>query len=174
MPSSADPARKPGVNASARPRPGGSRGRSAQGAGAPASLRTLVKRYDPSAFDARRDTTRIRLDVSGSGGWDAVIRDGKATLQRPSSARPDAVLSADAEVWSRMAQDMGKAMAAYRSGRLSVRRNMHAGVGFLAATSGRDEPGRLRFRSIFTRTHRLSVVEAGTGPAVIAVHGLGE
>ena len=31
----------------------------------------------------------------------------------------------------------------------------------------------MRFRSISTRTYRLSILEAGTGPAVLALHGLG-
>ena len=64
-------------------------------------------------------------------------------------------------------------MAAYQSGRLSVRRNLHVGVGFLAATSGATFPGRLRFRTIATRGSRLSIMEAGTGPPALAVHGLG-
>jgi pimeloyl-ACP methyl ester carboxylesterase len=64
-------------------------------------------------------------------------------------------------------------MNAYRSGRLSVRRNLHVGVGFLAATSGATEPGRLRFRSVATSGARLSIVEAGTGPPALALHGLG-
>ncbi len=54
-----------------------------------------------------------------------------------------------------------------------MRRNLHLGVGFLAATSGLTDPGRLRFRMVVTRRARLSVIEAGSGPAVIAVHGLG-
>ena len=76
-------------------------------------------------------------------------------------------------MWEGIAADVRTAMDAYRSGRLSVRRNMHAGVGFLAATSGDQSEGRMRFRSIATRTYRLSVLEAGTGPAVLALHGLG-
>jgi pimeloyl-ACP methyl ester carboxylesterase len=64
-------------------------------------------------------------------------------------------------------------MDAYRSGRLGVRGNLHVGVGFLAATSGRRGPGRLRFWTLPTRRARLSILEAGTGPAVVALHGLG-
>ena len=52
----------------------------------------------------------------------------------------DAVLSADAETWQQIAADVRSGMDAYRSGRLSVRRNLHVGVGFLAATSGATEP----------------------------------
>jgi pimeloyl-ACP methyl ester carboxylesterase len=62
---------------------------------------------------------------------------------------------------------------AYRSGRLAVRRNLHLGVGFLAATSGRSGAGRLRFRTVATRRARLSTLEAGSGPPLLALHGLG-
>jgi pimeloyl-ACP methyl ester carboxylesterase len=64
-------------------------------------------------------------------------------------------------------------MEALRAGRLHVRRNLHAGVGFLAATSGDASPGRLRFAEVRTRSGHLSVLEAGTGDPVVAIHGLG-
>jgi pimeloyl-ACP methyl ester carboxylesterase len=64
-------------------------------------------------------------------------------------------------------------MDAFRRGRLTVRRNLHLGVGFLAATSGMTEPGRLRFESVRTRKGTLSMLEAGTGDPVFCIHGLG-
>jgi pimeloyl-ACP methyl ester carboxylesterase len=72
-----------------------------------------------------------------------------------------------------IADDARGGMRAFRSGRLAVRRNLHVGVGFLAATSGVSEPGRLRFRTVVTRHARLSTLEAGIGPPVLAIHGLG-
>ena len=63
-------------------------------------------------------------------------------------------------------------MAAYRTGRLSIRHDLHLGVGFLAATA---PPGRggLRFRQIETKRGSLSVTEAGQGDPVVLLHGLG-
>jgi pimeloyl-ACP methyl ester carboxylesterase len=46
-------------------------------------------------------------------------------------------------------------------------------VGFLAATSGVSDPGRLRFGTVPTSRARLSMLEAGDGTPVIAIHGLG-
>ena len=132
----------------------------------------LVARFDPEVFDARQRRTRIRVAVAGEQSFDVVVADGGAAIE-DEDGQPDAVLSADAATWRRIAADMRAGMAAYRSGRLSVRRNMHAGVGFLAATSGDTRPGRLRFRSVPTRGVRLSIVEAGTGSPVLALHGLG-
>jgi pimeloyl-ACP methyl ester carboxylesterase len=139
---------------------------------APDALRALVDRYDPDAFDATRRVSRVRLCVSEGEDWDVLIANGNATIASP-GGRPDAVLATDAGTWRKIARDIRSAMDAYRSGRLQVRRNMHVGVGFLAATSSDAEPGRLRFRSIATNGPRLSILEAGTGPPILALHGLG-
>jgi len=138
----------------------------------PDSIRTLVGRYDPDVFDARQRRTRIRLAVSDDDAWDAVLANGSATIAS-AGAGPDAVLTADAGTWRQLATDPRSGMDAYQSGRLSVRRNLHVGVGFLAATNGDTEPGRLRFRTVVTPRARLSILEAGTGPPVLALHGLG-
>jgi pimeloyl-ACP methyl ester carboxylesterase len=139
---------------------------------APSFIQTLVGRFDASIFDARRRRTRIRLAVSDEHAWDAVVTDGVATIAAV-DGRPDAVLTADADTWREIGVDLRGGMDAYRSGRLSVRRNLHVGVGFLAATSGATEPGRLRFRTVATPSARLSIMEAGIGPPVVALHGLG-
>jgi pimeloyl-ACP methyl ester carboxylesterase len=139
---------------------------------APSSIQTLVGRFDASVFDARKIRTRIRLGVGEENAWDAIVTDGAATVAE-ADGRPDAELTADAETWRQIALDLSEGMGAFRSGRLSVRRNLHVGVGFLAATSGATEPGRLRFRTIATRVGRLSIMEAGTGPPILALHGLG-
>ena len=64
-------------------------------------------------------------------------------------------------------------MTAFRRGRLHVRKNLHLGVGFLAGASGPYDGRGLRFRSIQTRTGRISCAEAGAGDPVICIHGLG-
>ena len=141
-------------------------------AAAPNFIDTLAGRFDPSVFDARRPRTRIRLVVAGDGAWDAVVTNGAVSIAAPDGAA-DAVLTADAGTWQKIAADLRGGMDAYRASRLSVRRNLHVGVGFLAATNGATEPGRLRFHTVATRRWRLSVVEAGLGPPVLALHGLG-
>jgi pimeloyl-ACP methyl ester carboxylesterase len=145
-------------------------------AAAPGFIATLVGRFDPAVFDARGRRTRIRLAVRGEGreehAWDAVVAGGGAAIEA-ADGRADALLTADTGAWQQIAANARDGMGAYWSGRLSVRRNLHAGIGFLAATSGATEPGRLRFRTIATSGARLSIVEAGTGPAVLAIHGLG-
>jgi pimeloyl-ACP methyl ester carboxylesterase len=131
---------------------------------APDPLRTLVDRYDSAVFDAR---ARVRLAV-GEDEWDAVLEAGGARLEAP-DGRPAALLSANAETWERVAADVRGGLEAFRRRQLSVRRNLHVGVGFLAATSGLDGPGRLEFR----RTGPFSYLQAGVGEPVVMLHGLG-
>ena len=87
---------------------------------------------------------------------------------------PDAVLQADAATWRRVATDLREGMRAFGARRLRIRRNLHLGVGFLAATSGSTGPGRLRFRRLRTDTvGSISAVCAGEGDTVLCLHGLG-
>lgn len=140
---------------------------------APTSIQTLVDRFDPSVFDTtRKRRIRIRLEQAGEEAWDVVLTDGAAAIVRAGDGA-DAVLAADPATWAQVAADYRDGMNAYQTGRLSVRRNLHVGVGFLAATSGSRDPGRLRFHTVATPRARLSLMEAGTGPPVVAVHGLG-
>jgi pimeloyl-ACP methyl ester carboxylesterase len=134
----------------------------------PDSLRTLVGRYDPAVFDAR---ARIRLEV-GEAAWDAVLEAGTARLDEPQE-RPAALLSADAQTWEEVAGDVRGGLEAFRRRRLNVRHNLHVGVGFLAATSGLEGPGRLEFRRARTRVGTLSYLQAGVGDPVVMLHGLG-
>ena len=139
----------------------------------PRSIQALVGRFDPSVFDAPgKRTTRIRLVVADRDARDVVVADGSATVATAEGA-PDAVLRADPETWRRLADDYRGGMNAFQLGRLSIRRNLHVGVGFLAATSGSTEPGRLRFYTVPTTRARISIMEAGAGPSVVALHGLG-
>lgn len=136
------------------------------------ALETLVARYDPGVFTPVRSPARVRLKVTGGEARDAVLADRTATLA-PAAGTAGATLTADEETWASIADDLRGGMAAFRTGRLSVRHDLHLGVGFLAATSGAAQPGRLRFRQVETRRNTISIMEAGQGPPVLAIHGLG-
>ncbi|MBI5106567.1 MAG: alpha/beta fold hydrolase, partial [Solirubrobacterales bacterium] len=140
----------------------------------PAVLQELVDRYDPDVFDVGRRTARLRLAGAG-GAWDAVLHDGTARLEPADRGREaDGELRADRATWEKLARDLRGGMAAFRAGRLQVRRDLHLGVGFLAATSGAGtEGGGLRFRRVDTAVGDLSTMEAGTGDPVLLLHGLG-
>jgi pimeloyl-ACP methyl ester carboxylesterase len=137
-----------------------------------AVLTELIARYDATVADPGPPRVRIRLAVTDGEDQDAVL-DGGARLEPAAEGDPDALLTADAATWREIAANVRGGMTAYRQGRLKVRRNLHLGVGFLAATSGEDTPGRLRFEQIRTRSGHISILRAGTGDPVIAIHGLG-
>jgi pimeloyl-ACP methyl ester carboxylesterase len=141
---------------------------------APASLRALAGRYDREVFDTGDRRARVRLEGAGEAAWDVVLAGGVATLERADAAvRPDALLRADEATWARIAKDPRSGMAAFRAGRLAVRHDLHLGVGFLAATAGAREDGALRFRQVETADGAISTMQAGDGPPVLLVHGLG-
>jgi pimeloyl-ACP methyl ester carboxylesterase len=139
----------------------------------PKTLRTLVERFDAGAFDAPNGRARIRLEVSGDRSWDTLVEGTSARLAPAAGSGADAVLTADRATWSRIAADLRSGMEAFRSGRLAIRRNLHLGLGLLAATTGSTDPGRLRFERVRTSAGAMSTLQAGTGEPVLMLHGLG-
>ena len=142
-------------------------------ASALSALEKLAARYDRSTFEPQGGRARLRLSVTDSEEMrDVVLEVGTARLGAARGS-PEATLAADSRTWQAIAEDLGRGMDAFREGRLTVRKNLHLGVGFLAATSGRSDPDRLRFEIVRTRSARLSTLQAGSGPPLIAIHGLG-
>jgi pimeloyl-ACP methyl ester carboxylesterase len=142
---------------------------------APDVIDALVERFDPSAFDAPAGRARLRLAIDGDE-WDLVVSRNRARLEPADrDARADARLFADRGTWSRVARDLRGGMNAFRGGRLQIRDNLHLGVGFLAATSGSDEPGRLEHARVRTAMGNIAVARAGPPDAtpVVMLHGLG-
>jgi pimeloyl-ACP methyl ester carboxylesterase/putative sterol carrier protein len=148
-----------------------------QGDTAPADgIASLAERFDADAMHVPSARARIRLAVTRGRACDAVITGRRLRLgDADEGAEPDSVLSADAATWRRIADDVRGGMEAFRAGKLRIRGSLHLGVGFLAATSGSDEPGRLEFDTVRTRGFgSISVLSAGTGPeTIVCLHGLG-
>ncbi len=140
----------------------------------PQALTTLVGRFDPQVLELGRREARVRLDGAGIGEWDVVLTPGGAELVERNGAEPHAVITADGRTWNALARDLRGGMAAFRSGRLTVRRDLHLGVGFLAATAGgADGEARLRFAPVQTDVGEISTMQAGSGSPVVMLHGLG-
>src|SRR3954449_7903157 len=123
----------------------------------PDALGTLLERFDRDAFDMPRGRARVRLTVPGQGAWDLEAQRGRHRVREAKAGNePDAELTADLATWAGVANDLKGGMKAYRAGRLQVRRNLHLGVGFLAATNATDDPGRLQFRPLDPECGRVS------------------
>jgi pimeloyl-ACP methyl ester carboxylesterase len=140
----------------------------------PEALAALLERFDRDAFDMPRGRARVRLGVPGHGAWDLEVQKSRHRVRRVTNGNePDTELTADLSTWDRVASDLKGGMQAYRAGRLTVRRNLHLGVGFLAATNTSDDPARLKFRTLETACGRVSTFEAGSGEPLLLLHGLG-
>src|SRR3954454_16579283 len=131
----------------------------------------LLERLDPAELDLR-GRQRVRLEVRGAGATDIELDADGGRVVEP-RGRPDALLSANAATWKRIARDLPSGMAAFAAGGLRIRTNLHLGVNFLAATSGSQEPGRLRFQTYRTKRGALSTLSAGEGKPLVLLHGLG-
>lgn len=135
-------------------------------------LKQLVDRFDPSVFDVGRREARIRIEEEGAPPRDVILERGAARLVSP-NGHADAELVADRETWQTIAGDLRDGMAAFRSGRLRIRRDLHLGVGFLVATAPPGDGRGLRIRSVQTAAGSISTMDAGTGEPVLLIHGLG-
>ena len=134
------------------------------------ALERLVGRFDASVFDVGRPMVRIRVEDGTE--HDVVLEKGTARIEA-TRGTADAVLSADADTWEEIAENLRGGMEAFRKGRLKIRRDLHLGVGFLAATARPQAEGRLRIRHVDTAAGGLSTIEAGSGEPVLLLHGLG-
>ena len=141
----------------------------------PESLRTLVDRFDASVFDAPRWGAHPPGRRRGWAVGRARRRRGAASRAAAQRVVPDATLTADRATWEQIAADLRGGMDAYRAGRLVIRHNLHLGVGFLAATSGRHRRPSACASSASRRASGASVDSDAPGPASrsLLIHGLG-
>ena len=126
-------------------------------------------------IDLYQGEARIRLASGGGRAWDALVSERSiGFVPVDESVEPDALLTAaDQATWEQIAADVRGGMTAFRARRLRIRRNLHLGVGFLAATSGITGPGRLRFERVVTSREEISILRAGVGEPVLCLPGLG-
>jgi pimeloyl-ACP methyl ester carboxylesterase len=130
-------------------------------------------------MDLPRASARVRLSVDrvhedSDVAWDAIVTRRSARLvPADEGVAPDTELTADAASWDAVARDLRGGLEAFRARRLSIRRNLHIGLGFLAATAGATNPERLEIGRVRTRVGGLTTLQAGSGKAVVALHGLG-
>ena len=105
----------------------------------------------------------IRLSIAEGEDWDVTVERRRARLGARAAEMPTPCSTADAATWERLADDVASGMDAFRAGRLRVRRNLHLGVGFLAATAP-DVPGRLRFTRVAHRGGSSRCSRPAPGP----------
>jgi pimeloyl-ACP methyl ester carboxylesterase len=140
----------------------------------PDSLARLIERYDPSAIDVPGGSARVRLAVTDVGRWDVLVNGRRRPKLEPANGhRADARIEADRATWRHIANDVRGGMSAWDRGRLAMRGSLHLGIGFLAATTGSEEEGRLEFGRVKTSFGNIATVSAGQGEPVLCLPGLG-
>lgn len=132
-----------------------------------AALRRFADGLDPAQLPLTGRPARVRLRTPQGAVADIVLRRGEPLRTEERRGRADAVLTADPGTWRRLADRDGAGLDAFRTGRLKVRGNLHLAVALLAAG------GPLRFFDVPSSAGPLSAVEAGEGPPVLLIHGLG-
>ncbi len=133
------------------------------------SVQLLADRYDPSAVDPPLEA-RVRL-VSGDEAHDALVDADGIRIVAADGDRADAVISGPPSAWQRAADGHG-GLASLGDG-IRMRHNLHVATGFLAATAGDGGAGRLRLETVDTGHGPIATAQAGSGPVLLAVHGLG-
>jgi pimeloyl-ACP methyl ester carboxylesterase len=133
---------------------------------------SLLARLLPRDLDLPAGEARLRLAVKGGGEVDVLLDQRGGRVAEPSGTA-DALLRADPATWAEVVRDLPAGLAAFGRGRLEIRHDLHLGVNFLSSTSGSREPGRLRFTTVETSRGAMSTLQAGVGPPVLMLHGLG-
>ena len=133
------------------------------------SVQALAERYDPTVIDPPLEA-RVRLKA-GDEAYDALLEPGSMRIV-PAGDVPDAVISGPPSAWRHAANGSG-GLAALGGGGLRMRRNLHVGAGFLAATAGDRGPRRLRLETVETPHGPIATAQAGAGAPLLAIHGLG-
>ncbi len=133
------------------------------------SVKSLADRYDPSAVDPPLDA-RVRL-ACGDEAHDALVDGSGVRIVAADGAEPDAVITGPPSAWQRAANGHS-GLAALGDG-IRMRHNLHVATGFLAATAGDRGAARLRLEAVDTPHGAIATAQAGRGPVLLALHGLG-
>ena len=136
-----------------------------------AAVKRLAERYDATATDPPL-AARVRV-VAGEEAHDVLLDRAGARAVEVDGHRHDAIISGSPEAWRRAAEAPGGGLEQLRRGGLRMRQTLHVAVGFLAGTSSDRSPYRLRLHEYETPFGPISAAEAGHGPPLLAVHGLG-
>ncbi len=135
------------------------------------TVQSLADRYDPTAVNPPVEA-RVRLE-SGDEAHDALLDATGIRIVEADGVQPDAVVRGPVGAWRRAADGHGNAFAALGPGGLHLRKNLHVAAAFLASTAGDTSPGRLRLETVETKHGPLATAQSGTGPPLLAIHGLG-
>jgi pimeloyl-ACP methyl ester carboxylesterase len=115
----------------------------------------------------------VSFDLAAGGQWSLRARDGQVAIAAGLDPAADTTVYTDPETLGEVAESRESGIKAFLDGRLRVRGNLALALR-LDGLLQRERPARFpRSKSVVANGLRTFYLEAGEGPPVILLHGLG-
>jgi len=116
----------------------------------------------------------LALDVEGADGWTARVGEGRIEVEPGLPERPDVRVTTGAGTLAKVVAGERSGVEAFLEGELVVRGNLALALRFDSLFNPEAVPKRWpRFGTTRARGVRTAYLEAGEGPPVVLLHGLG-
>ena len=134
----------------------------------------LVERLRrPLSLGALKNAS-VALDVDGDEGWTLYLQDGSLRLGRGLDADAETTISTDQETMVRVLEGNLSGIEAFITGHLRVRGNLALSLRLSGSFPGLEQPARFpRAGDVKAKGVNTFFIEAGEGPPVLMLHGLG-
>jgi pimeloyl-ACP methyl ester carboxylesterase len=116
-------------------------------------------------------TGTVALRATDDQAWTVLIRQGRLALEPGDTVNPDTSITGSAATLRALATGADSGVDAFLDGRIVVRGNLALSLRMAGLWS--DAPGSLTARDVEAHGVRTFAIEAGQGPAVVLLHGLG-
>ena len=116
-------------------------------------------------------TATVALRPDDDEAWTVVIRRGRLALEPGDTTAPDTSITGSAATFRALATGADSGVDAFLDGRIAVRGNLALSLRMAGLWS--QEPGSITAGDVTVDKVRTFYVEAGQGPPVVLLHGLG-
>jgi pimeloyl-ACP methyl ester carboxylesterase len=128
----------------------------------------------PSGPGASDIQATVALDVGDGEGWTLRLEQGRLFLASGLVPKPDTLVKTDPDTLLALLQGEESGVKAFLDGRVRVRGNLALSLRLDGVFDRPDRPARFpRSRTVTAGRLRTFYLEAGEGPPVILLHGLG-
>lgn len=133
----------------------------------------LERLQGPFALGRVKDAV-VSLDVEGDEGWTLYLQDGSLRLGRGLDDDADTTIATDPSTMVQILEGSLSGIEAFVTGNLRVRGNLALSLRMSGSFPGDDQPARFpRAGDVRVKNVNTFYIEAGEGPPVLMLHGLG-
>ena len=134
----------------------------------------LVERLRrPMSLGKLKDAT-VSLDIEGDEGWSLYLQDGSLRLCRGLDDDAETTISTDQETMVRILEGDLSGIEAFINGNLRVRGNLALSLRLSGSFPSSEQPVRFpRAGDVKAKGVNTFFIEAGEGPPLLMLHGLG-